>query len=183
LIRQHEWFARDLPEYLSSTENLSRSDSEHTEVDEGVLDELQEKLGISACEMRTALTEPRANPVKVAYQLSMDKRRSFEDDLLSSSDMSINGSHHQHLYKLPSTSLTSQSVWTGTSVNTTATSLDPTKSDQSFMGKFVSPSTPSSIQVLSSSLPTPQKDPYQSRASRFVGKLLVLACCNTSRVT
>ncbi|KAI8054402.1 kinase-like domain-containing protein [Syncephalis plumigaleata] len=138
-IWQHEWFARDLPEYLSLTESLCRSDSEHTEVDEEVLDELQEKLGISACEMRTALTEPRANPVKVAYQLSMDKRRSFEDDLFNS----------------------------GASLNTTTNSSDPTKSDQSFTGKSISPSTPSSIQVLSSSLPTPQEDPYQSRASRF----------------
>ncbi|RKP24836.1 kinase-like domain-containing protein [Syncephalis pseudoplumigaleata] len=159
-IWQHEWFARDLPDYLSLTEGLTRSDSEHTEVDEEVLDELQEKLGISACEMRTALTEPRTNPVKVAYRLSMDKRRSFEDDLLSGSDMTMHGSHP--LYKLPSTPLTAQSGWTGTSP-------DSTKLGQSFAGKSASPPTPSSIQVLSSSLPTPQEDPYQSRASRFPG--------------
>ncbi|KAI9592236.1 kinase-like domain-containing protein [Syncephalis fuscata] len=163
-IWQHEWFCQDLPDYLSLTESISRSDSEHTAVDEEVLDELQEKLGISACEMRTALTEPRTNPVKVAYQLSMDKRRSFEDDLLSSSDMSI-GSNRPRRSR--AASLTSQSVWTGSPINTMSTHLTAT-SGTAMTSKSASPPTPSSIQVLSSSLPIPQEDPYQSRASRFV---------------
>jgi carbon catabolite-derepressing protein kinase len=131
--------------YLLPSVSISRTDSEQTEVDEDVLDELQQKLGISQAEIQHALTIPQHNPLKVAYRLSMDKRRPFE--------------HHSDTTKIDE----SMSVtWSGptTEMPYSQASTSPTSMTTS--------DTASCIQVLGSSLPTPPEEQHMSRMGRLM---------------
>ncbi len=72
-IRQHPWFTKDLPEYLSIPPVVA--DREMVVIDEDVLDEVFQKLGESdRNEAAQAITGGIMNPITVAYFLILDNK-------------------------------------------------------------------------------------------------------------
>ncbi|CAG8508634.1 14696_t:CDS:10 [Rhizophagus irregularis] len=72
-IRQNPWFNIELPDYLKPLPESE--EAPFAEIDSNIVTELQKKMGFSRNTIYQALQEPENNQIKVAYQLVVDNKR------------------------------------------------------------------------------------------------------------
>jgi 5'-AMP-activated protein kinase catalytic alpha subunit len=78
-IRKHDWFQKDLPNYL-----FPERDSELATLDHEAVDEVCEKFGVEAKEILRVLEEGEVqDPLSIAYRLIIDNKRLENDEAIS----------------------------------------------------------------------------------------------------
>ncbi|KAJ1653588.1 Protein kinase [Dispira simplex] len=189
-IRDHPWFKRNLPEYLSpvAQEDIDTT----TSIDDNVVNQLVRKLPYTVEAVVTALRNPQPDPtthhIKVAYQLVADQNRIVQDLRHTNSNQLQNytfGSSPPAWNAVPSSAsnypggedtglpgiatlpgtLSAPSSRRGRSQTTSVGPRTPHSRVVVETPDYMDEDDPSSISVLSSSLPQQFVLPQQARAA------------------
>ncbi|CAM0135874.1 unnamed protein product [Umbelopsis sp. WA50703] len=149
-IRQNPWFNVGLPEYLRPLPDTAETLDQ--EIDEDILSELCKKMGYGRETIYKALSESDNNQIKVAYQLVVDHHRLIKESENMSKENNIS-----------SFFATSPPPWNS--------QLEEKSNEQQYDGYNLE--TPSSISVLSSSLPKGDDNMRAQNRSMYSGQPIV----------